>query len=171
MLRPSEGTVTTMSATFVNHLLVRALIAFLLLPGMVAFVIPAFLIAPRHVRPFDYQLGLLPLTAGTILLCWCVREFYVAGRGTLAPWAPPTSLVVTGPYRVSRNPMYVAVLLILCDWAAAYRSPALAIYAGAIAIAFHVRVVYYEEPWLARMDADAWAAYRARVSRWLGIPH
>jgi len=155
----------------VNHLLIKALIAFLLLPGMVAFVIPAFLIAPRHLRPFDYRLGLLPLAAGTIVLCWCVREFYVAGRGTLAPWAPPTSVVVTGPYRFSRNPMYVAVLLILCGWAVGYRSRALAIYAVAIATAFHLRVVYYEEPLLARMHPDAWTGYRARVSRWFGRAH
>jgi protein-S-isoprenylcysteine O-methyltransferase Ste14 len=41
----------------------------------------------------------------------------VAGRGTLAPWEPPRALVVSGPYRHSRNPMYVAVLVILSRWA------------------------------------------------------
>lgn len=155
-------------ATFVNHLLIRSLIAFLLLPGMVAFVMPALLIAPRHARPFDYRLGLVPLIAGTILLLWCVREFYVAGRGTLAPWAPPTSLVVSGPYRYSRNPMYVGVFVILCGWAVGYRTQPLVMYAAAVALVFHVRVACFEEPWLAQTHPDAWVAYRARVPRWLG---
>jgi hypothetical protein len=35
----------------------------------------------------------VPLSLGIFLLLWCVREFYVAGRGTLAPWDPPQHLV------------------------------------------------------------------------------
>lgn len=149
-----------------NGLFVRALIAFLLLPGMVAFVIPALVIAPRDARPFN-PAGLLLLLPGVVVLLWCVREFYSAGRGTLAPWSPPTSLVVSGPYRFSRNPMYVGVLTILCGWALAYRSIVLAIYAVIVAVAFHLRVVYYEEPWLGRTHAGTWPAYRARVRRWV----
>lgn len=149
-----------------NTLFVRALIAFLLLPGMVAFVIPALLIAPRGARSFDAS-GLFLLVPGVVVLLWCVREFSTAGRGTLAPWSPPTSLVASGPYRYSRNPMYLGVLLILCGWALGYRSGALTLYAAAMAAAFHVRVVCFEEPWLSRTHETAWPAYRARVRRWI----
>jgi protein-S-isoprenylcysteine O-methyltransferase Ste14 len=152
-----------------NGLFVRALLAFLLLPGMVAFVIPILLIAPGGSRSFTNAAGLILLIPGIIVLLWCVREFYTAGRGTLAPWSPPRSLVVSGPYRVSRNPMYVGVLLILCAWAVGYRSVALAIYAAALAIAFHLRVVYFEEPWLARTHPDVWPGYRATVPRWVRL--
>ena len=141
--------------------------AFLAFPGVVAFVVPWLL------RPADARLhaaGLLPLGLGIVVLLWCVRDFYVAGRGSLAPWAPPEQLVTIGLYRVSRNPMYVGVLLILAGWALAIRTRGLWTYAGAIAIAFHLRVTLGEEPWLARRYGAQWTDYRARVPRWLGLP-
>lgn len=149
-----------------RRLLLRALLAFLALPGVVAGLVP-WLIArgEGHTLRVGWVAALLAGAGGGILL-WCVREFYVAGRGTLAPWSPPRHLVVSGPYRKSRNPMYVAVLLLLCGWAVGYRSPDLAGYAAVVAIAFHLRVVYGEEPWLARRHGDAWTQYRARVRRW-----
>ena len=66
--------------------------------------------------------------------------------------------------------MYVAVLLVLVGWATAFRSRALAIYAVAVGIAFHLRVVLAEEPTLARMFPAEWQAYRAKVPRWLWRP-
>ena len=147
----------------------RALVAFLALPGMVAFAVPLLWLAPRPLdRTFDLW-GLVPLTLGVVLLLWTVRDFYVAGRGTLAPWAPPEELVVVGLYRVSRNPMYVAVLLVLAGWALGFHSTPLAAYAVTIAVAFHLRVVFGEEPWLARTHGEKWSRYKARVPRWLGL--
>jgi len=151
-----------------NGLFWRALVAFLALPGTVAFAVPLLLIAPGDASWHPFALGLL--VTGIGLLLWCVGCFYLAGRGTLAPWAPPLTLVVIGPYRASRNPMYVAVSLILWGWVAAYRSWALAIYACVVMIAFHVRVVVAEEPFLARRHGQGWRDYAMRVPRWLGIP-
>ena len=98
-----------------------------------------------------------------------VREFYVAGRGTLAPWSPPDQLVTTGLYSLSRNPMYVAVVLVLLGWSALFHSVALLIYAVAIAAAFHLRVVLGEEPWLAQTHRGSWLRYSAQVPRWFGF--
>jgi len=145
----------------------RAVIAFLALPGVVAFLVPALIVRSAS-RAGDLQpVGLVPSIVGILLLLWCVRDFYVSGKGTLAPWAPPRNLVVTGPYRYSRNPMYVAVGLILFGWAAAFSSTTLLFYALVVIAAFHLRVVLGEEPWLARTHGDAWEQYRARVPRWL----
>jgi protein-S-isoprenylcysteine O-methyltransferase Ste14 len=146
----------------------RALLAFLALPGVVAIAVPAWLAAGAwragaSLRP----IGLLPLLVGFALLVWCAREFYVNGKGTLAPWSPPRHLVTTGLYRYSRNPMYVAVAMMLAGWALAFVSASIAIYAGFVIGAFHLRVVYGEEPWLARTHGAAWDEYRARVPRWL----
>jgi protein-S-isoprenylcysteine O-methyltransferase Ste14 len=142
----------------------RALAAFMMLPGLVAGLIP-FVLRPQG-RPLSLP-GVLLLAVGGALLLWCVRDFYVRGRGTLAPWDPPRTLVVVGLYRFTRNPMYVAVLTVLAGWAIAYGSTVLAAYAGLIAIVFHLRVVLGEEPWLARTHGDEWRRYAARVPRWL----
>jgi protein-S-isoprenylcysteine O-methyltransferase Ste14 len=151
-----------------NSLFLKAVVAFLALPGMVAFVIPLLWITPASRRRWVEPWGLLPLVLGLIVLALTVREFYVAGRGTLAPWSPPRTLVTSGLYRFSRNPMYVGVLLILAGWAIGLWSRSLALYAAGMAIVFHVRVLLYEEPFLARTQPEAWAVYRARVPRWLG---
>ncbi len=149
-----------------RHRFWPAMIAFLLLPGSVAFLVPWLLRpVPERVR----VAGLPILAVGIVLLLWCVRDFYVSGRGTLAPWAPPTRLVIVGLYRVSRNPMYLAVLIILCGWAMTFASRGLWIYALIVAIAFHLRVVLGEEPWLARTHDAEWGRYRAHVPRWLGM--
>ncbi len=144
----------------------RALLAFLALPGIVAFLIPLLLLTPRS---FVNRWALIPIGLGTVLLLSCVREFYIAGQGTLAPWAPPQNLVVTGLYRFSRNPMYIAVLLVLWGWSLAFHSRSHAGYAAVMTIVFHLRVVLFEEPWLAQTHGEQWINYSAAVPRWLGF--
>ncbi len=150
-----------------NALFAQAVVAFLLLPGLVAFVVPLAFVAPPDRRIVD-PTGIVPVSLGIFLLLWCVREFYVAGRGTLAPWAPPEHLVVSGLYRFSRNPMYVAVLLILFGWALMFRARALLTYASIVGVLFVVRVMLFEEPFLARTHGEQWVKYRTRVPRWFG---
>jgi protein-S-isoprenylcysteine O-methyltransferase Ste14 len=152
-----------------NRLFWRALLAFLALPGVVAFAVPLGLLAPRDM-PFDPR-ALALVVPGLILLFWCVRSFSINGRGTLAPWAPPEALVITGPYRFSRNPMYIAVALLLWGWAAGWWSRGLAVYAIGVMAAFHLRVVLGEEPWLAKRHGESWRRYAADVPRWLGRRH
>lgn len=147
----------------------RAVVAFLALPGVVAYAVPQ-LLAPETLATASWRrwgIGLLAL--GTVLLMWCVRDFYVAGRGTLAPWSPPRHLVTTGLYRWSRNPMYGSVLLVLAGWSVLYASRVLAVYAMIVALAFHLRIRRYEEPRLLASFGEEWLQYRRRVSRWLTL--
>lgn len=156
------------SAPAANHrLLWRSILAFLALPGVVAFAVPLRMAGGSSPFPLHHPGGLVPLLLGILLLLRCVREFHVAGRGTLAPWAPPRRLVVSGPYRFCRNPMYVGVVLILLGWAALYGSRSLLVYEVCVAAGFHLRVILVEEPWAARRFGDAWPAYRASTPRWL----
>jgi len=150
-----------------GQLATRAALAFLALPGLVAFAAPLL-----WLRPSGEQFVPLPLSApmlliGCGLLGWCVRDFFVSGRGTLAPWDPPRTLVRNGFYRYSRNPMYVGVLLITAAWAVGFRSWTLAGYSALLLVVFHVRVLVHEEPWLERTFGAEWTAYRDRVPRWL----
>jgi protein-S-isoprenylcysteine O-methyltransferase Ste14 len=134
---------------------------------MVAGLVPMLLI--REHAPYAAWLpfSVPMLGIGICALIWCVRDFYVSGRGTLAPWDPPKRLVIVGLYRFVRNPMYVAVLTILLGWALLYRSWLLLAYALVVAAAFHFRVVWNEEPWLKQQFGADWDRYAARVPRWL----
>jgi pimeloyl-ACP methyl ester carboxylesterase/protein-S-isoprenylcysteine O-methyltransferase Ste14 len=146
--------------------LARALLAFLVLPGVVAFAIPLVWVWPPAFGDFRL-IGLIPLLPGLALLLWCVREFYVTGKGTLAPWDPPRNLVVRGPYQRSRNPMYLAVVLILFGWAIGFGSRGLFFYALAMLAVFDLRIRLFEEPFLARTFRVGWDRYRTGVPRWV----
>src|ERR1041385_7583253 len=148
-------------------LFLRALISFLILPGTFAGLIPAWIVSADRGRGHGSMLGSVPLAIGIVWLLWCVRDFYVSGKGTLAPWDPPRRLVVVGLYRFTRNPMYVGILLLLGGWSLLAASLLLAGYAGIMAVAFHLRVVLYEEPVLKKQFGDEWAVYAATVPRWL----
>jgi protein-S-isoprenylcysteine O-methyltransferase Ste14 len=151
-------------------LAVRALLAVLILPGTMGFVIPLVLIEPAWpARPVWW--GLAIVVAGSALLAWCAHEFFRAGRGTLAPWWPPARLVTTGPFAYSRNPIYVAMLLIIAGWAIVYASSAVAIYGVVMLVLFHIRTLAGEEPTLAHAFGREWTEYQQRVPRWLGARH
>jgi len=148
-------------------MLIRALIAFLALPGVVAGLVPALLLSlDRHHGGISVY-GFVLLVPGLLCLLWCVRDFFVSGRGTLAPWDPPRSLVIVGLYRFVRNPMYLAVLMIVLGWSVAAGSRLLGGYTGFLAVVFHLRVLFYEEPRLHRQFGREWSAYSASVSRWV----
>jgi protein-S-isoprenylcysteine O-methyltransferase Ste14/pimeloyl-ACP methyl ester carboxylesterase len=148
-------------------LLLRAVGAFLALPGVVAFLVPLLLATPALRQGRFHLLALVPLVLGGALLVWCARQFFTEGRGTLAPWAPPRQLVTGGPYAYSRNPMYIAVGLILVGWVLAFRSTTLVVYALAVLVAFHLRVRLHEEPRLSATFHDTWRRYSGRVPRWI----
>jgi protein-S-isoprenylcysteine O-methyltransferase Ste14/pimeloyl-ACP methyl ester carboxylesterase len=145
----------------------RAVGAFLALPGVVAFLAPLLLAAPALRDGRFHLIALVPLALGGALLVWCARQFFTEGRGTLAPWAPPRQLVTGGPYAYSRNPMYIAVALILIGWVLAFRSTVSLVYALAVLVAFHLRVRLHEEPRLSATFHETWRRYSARVPRWI----
>jgi protein-S-isoprenylcysteine O-methyltransferase Ste14 len=148
-------------------LLLRATFAFLALPTLVAGVVPVLLVRGTPIAHKMMMPGGALLAVGGILLLWCVRDFFVSGHGTLAPWDPPKRLVMVGLYRFTRNPMYVAVLTVVVGWSVLYSSAWLLLYALALAVAFHLRVRFHEEPWLRRQFGSEWETYAGRTSRWI----
>jgi len=143
-----------------------AFLSFLALPGMAAIVVPvAWLSVSSHTN-LVHPVGMVPLGVGLFALLRCVRDFCVYGNGTLAPWAPPVRLVVVGLYRYTRNPMYIAVILMLLGWAVSFAFRGIFVYAIVVAGTFHLRVVLAEEPWLARTHGAHWVQYASRVPRW-----
>src|SRR2546425_10233857 len=100
--------------------------------------------------------GLAVVVLGAALALWCILTFAFVGKGTPAPFDPPRRLVVRGPYRFVRNPMYLGAVLALAGAALFYGSVALMSYAGAFLLMTHAFVVWYEEPTLrATFGADS----------------
>ena len=145
----------------------RALMAFLVLPGIAGIILPPIFAALDPWRSGSIWQGSILIVTGLVLLLWCVRDFYVWGKGTLAPWDPPQNLVVVGLYRYMRNPMYVSVLSLVGGWALVCGSPLLLFYIAALAVGFHVRVIVNEEPYLHAQFGGDWDQYCANVGRWI----
>jgi protein-S-isoprenylcysteine O-methyltransferase Ste14 len=90
-------------------------------------------------------------------------------RTTVNPLRPEraTSLVTGGVYRVTRNPMYVGLALLLLAWAA-YLSALLPLAGPVVYVLYITRFqILPEERSLEAVFGDAYAAYRTRVRRWL----
>jgi protein-S-isoprenylcysteine O-methyltransferase Ste14 len=111
--------------------------------------------------------GIAITVAGSALAVWCILTFAFVGRGTPAPMDPPRRLVIAGPYRYVRNPMYLGATLALCGAAVCYRSLALSAYAALFLLAMHLFAVSYEEPTLVGLFGEEYEAYRRAVRRWV----
>jgi protein-S-isoprenylcysteine O-methyltransferase Ste14 len=149
---------------------IKAVISFLILPGIVAFLLPlsfVYFSGIDKVQSAGYPVVLI----GLVLLLWCVRDFYVVGKGTLAPWAPPKKIVVTGLYKYVRNPMYVGVLVLILGWSILFQSIVLLAYAAIFFLIFHIRVLTNEEPWLNKTFGEEWQSYKNKVPRWFPSIH
>ena len=110
--------------------------------------------------------GMIIGAAGAAVALWCVFSFALIGKGTPAPFDPPRRLVIQGPYRFVRNPMYLGAGLALAGAALFYGSLTLLGYTGFFFLATHFFVVWYEEPLLRRTFEPEYEAYCRRVRRW-----
>jgi protein-S-isoprenylcysteine O-methyltransferase Ste14 len=111
--------------------------------------------------------GILLAVAGAAVLVECFLRFAWTGLGTPAPVAPTSRLVVTGPYRHVRNPMYVAVFAMIAGQALILGSLPLLAYGALVWAAFHLFVLLYEEPTLRRQFPQDYTRFTQAVPRWL----
>ena len=154
-------------------LTIKTVLFTVVMPGTVVGWLPWFVILSGgtplawYTAGERHLLGFIPLSLGLALYIACATGFVVEGRGTPAPIDPPRALVVHGPYRWVRNPMYVAILGILLGEVMLSPSARLLAYAAVVWGAFHLFITLYEEPKLASLFGDEFADYRARVPRWI----
>ena len=116
--------------------------------------------------PFARAVGVMEIFLGLPVLLDSFARFALQGFGTPAPVAPPSRLVVSGLYRYVRNPMYVAVMLIILGQAMLFGDVRLIYYGAAVALGFHLFVLLYEEPALRAKFGDDYADYCRHVPRW-----
>lgn len=117
-------------------------------------------------RPARYVAGGLLVLAGVVLGALGTRRFRAAGTN-IPPTLPATTLVVSGPYRWSRNPMYLAMTLIYAGIAVAAGSLwTLALLVPALLL-IRNGVIAREEAYLERKFGEPYRLYKASVRRWL----
>ena len=143
-----------------------------LAPGSVIVLLPYLISHWTLADPFlglelVRWIGALLILLGLPVFFDFLFRFVRDGRGTPAPIAEPVQLVVTGGFRSVRNPGYVAVLAMLAGQALIFGSTALLGYSVAVALAFHLFVVLYEEPHLRRKFGSGYEDYCRTVPRWL----
>ena len=111
--------------------------------------------------------GMLLAAAGAAISLWCIFTFALIGKGTPAPFDPPRKLVMSGPYRFVRNPMYLGAGFLLAGAALFYASTGLLLYTALFLAACHLMVIGYEEPALRKTFGGDYAAYCEQVRRWI----
>src|SRR5947208_5678030 len=139
----------TYAAVFIGFVLVYLPGRFLSWSGIVA---PTTTGAPQIT-------GMIMVAVGTAIALWCVFTFVFIGKGTPAPFDPPRKLVIRGPYRFVRNPMYIGAGMTLAGAAFYYESLSLLIYAAIFFAVAHLFVVADEERVLRRSFGSEYEAY------------
>ena len=145
------------------------------LPPPIMFAIAFALGATvHHFVPLPaWPLGRPAYLAGAVILAsgMCMGASlaisFLLNRTTLNPFAKPSTFVVRGPYRISRNPMYVTLVIVYLGGALMLGSvwPLLTLF-GPLAVLLRV-VIPFEEARMLSTFGDTYRDYCSSVRRWL----
>jgi protein-S-isoprenylcysteine O-methyltransferase Ste14 len=150
---------------------VGTLVFLVVTPGVVAGLIPGLITRWRipwtggSLWPVAIVAAVAVLSGIAVLLDAFVR--FARADGTPAPPMPTAHLVVVGPYRYVRNPMYLAVLAIILGQALLFGSVATLVYGGVVLLAVVLFVVGYEQPTLEDEYGEEYREYRRHVRGWI----
>lgn len=133
---------------------------------LAAFAVAMSTEAPAFLRWPWRALGALPILLGIGLAVAALGWFRRRGT-THDPYGQPEALVVEGPYRFTRNPMYLGVMLVLLGTALLVAQWPYLLVPPLFFLAVRLGFVPREERRLAATFGDAYAEYRSRVRRWL----
>ena len=113
--------------------------------------------------------GAVLAVAGLTLDLWALATLHRA-RTNILPHRPAERLVTHGPFALSRNPIYLGYTLLTLGLGLALLNPWLVVAAPVAALATDRLAASREESHLAARFGQAFAAYAARVPRWIGRP-
>jgi len=138
----------------------------LILLGLAQLALHHWVPGPRLLSPPWINLGLLPGFAGVLLVLWSV--WLGRRRGTpMVPFTESTRLLDEGPYRVSRNPIYLGLTLILASVALFLGTTTPWLPVASLFLILRKRFVLREEALLRARFGPAYEAYLRRVRRWI----
>jgi protein-S-isoprenylcysteine O-methyltransferase Ste14 len=118
------------------------------------------------ISPFWNLTGLVFMGLGLIVSFVADNAFHRA-RTTVKPFEESAVLVTGGAYRISRNPMYLGMILILIGVAVLLRSLSPFLVILPFAILLERNYIRVEESMLAEKFGAEWEAYKITVDRWL----
>jgi len=148
----------------------RTLIFTIFVPGFWTVLVPYWVLG-RYARLELSGAGIagwLLAAIGVVLYVTCAFwGFALRGKGTPAPIDPPKKLVVEGPYRIVRNPMYWSVLFVMLGEALAFRSLVLPVIGCVFFACAALFVMAFEEPMLRNKFGAEYEAYCGQVPRWI----
>lgn len=155
----------------VSNLIVGVVKVILVLVSLavVGWVLDALSGFPARISVAWRLFGLVPLVVGVLLETIATRALWTSGDGTPNPIDPPKRLVTEGPYRRSRNPLYVARLSMLAGAAVLLSSLGLAVLTGGLFLLLQLLIVPREESRLIVRYGARYADYREAVPRWLAL--
>ena len=110
--------------------------------------------------------GVFPLALGMALVLWPAGLFNRAGT-TIRPFERSSALVVGGPYRLSRNPIYLGMAIILVGVGVLAGSLTPFLVVPVFMVLIERRFIRKEEAMLEQAFGASYAAYKARVRRWI----
>jgi protein-S-isoprenylcysteine O-methyltransferase Ste14 len=106
------------------------------------------------------------LAAGFVLAIWAIVTMRRAGT-RVEPHRPTTTIVATGPYRFSRNPIYIGMFAGQIGLAIAFDSLWILAALAPFALVIRYGVIAREEAYLERKFGAVYLGYKSRVRRWL----
>ncbi len=123
---------------------------------------------PVHLLPAGWArvLGWLLTALGAVIAASATILFRRAGTSPI-PIKPTTALVVTGPYRVTRNPMYVSLAAVYVGVTCLFNTVWPLVLLPLVIVAVQRLVIAKEERYLEAKFGQAYRDYQARVSRWI----
>ncbi len=146
--------------------------AIFILPFNVVVVIPALILFFSEQKvELKFNLlsafGALSFGIGLALVVCTVMLFKNLGKGSLAPWNPPTKLVLQGPYLYVRNPMISGVGGMLLGEVILFLNDDLAFWLLIFCLANALYIPYSEEPGLLKRFGKDYEQYLKNVPRWI----
>jgi len=117
------------------------------------------------VQPYNYLGGIL-IIISLVFIIW-PDEIFKKENTTIKPYEQPNKLITTGPFKISRHPTYLGMLLLLFGAAIIAGSIAPFIFPIIFTVIIDTCFIRYEEQNLERIFKGAYRQYKRNVRRWI----
>ena len=126
---------------------------------------------PADIIPLPYNLvGILLIPVGMLLVIWANYTLLHIGKIGLRarePMQTPSNLVLVGPFRYSRNPLYLGVLIMALGLTIVWSGLVMLLGSIAIYIVFRYVFIKREEDILEEEFGEEYRNFKNRVRRWI----